>query len=76
MDIQKLLEKYSLTDFPVGLGGCQNEGISYDCCEYNVSVFDEKNEPNTIVEFENKLVSIHHCSLSETHSNVLVQLLD
>lgn len=73
MDVLKLLEKYSLTDFPVGLGGCQNQGTSYDCCEYDVSVFDEKNEPDTIVEFENDLATIHHCSLSETHSNVLAQ---
>ena len=73
MDILKLLEKYSLTDFPVGLGGCQNQGTSYDCCEYDLSVFDEKNEPDTIIEYENSLVTIHHCSLSETHSNVLAQ---
>ena len=73
MDILKLLEKYSLTDFPIGLGGCQNQGNSYDCCEFDVSVFDEKQEPDTIVEFENNLVTMHHCSLSETHSNVLVQ---
>ena len=74
VNVLKLLEKYSLTDFPVGVGGCQNQGTSYDCCEYDISVFDEKKEPDTIVEFENNLVAIHHCSLSETHSNVLVQL--
>lgn len=74
MNVLNLLEKYSLTDFPAGIGGCQNQGTSYDCCEFDVSVFDEKKEPDTIVEFENNLVTIHHCSLSETHSNVLVQL--
>ena len=31
MDIKKFLEHSSLTKFPVGLGGCKNEGQSYDC---------------------------------------------
>lgn len=73
MNIGKLLEKYSLDDFPAGLGGCQNQNTAYDCCEFDVFVFDEKKEPDTILEYEDKLVSIHHCSLSETRSNVLVQ---
>jgi len=73
MDIKKLLEKYSLTEHPVGLGGCQNHDNSYSCCEYDLSVFDEKLEEDTIIEFENSLVTLHHCSLSETHSNVLAQ---
>ena len=60
-------------DFPVALGGCKNQGNSYDCCEYDLSVFDEKQEEDTIIEFENTLVRLHHCSLSETHSNVLTQ---
>lgn len=73
MDVLNLLKKYSLTDFPAAIGGCQNQQTSYDCCEYNVSVFDERTEPDTVVEFDGKLVSIHHCSLSEIKSNVLAQ---
>ena len=73
MDFLKLLEQFALNDFPVGLGGCQNRGNSYDCCEYDLSVFDEREEQDTILEFEKNLVTIHHCSLSETYSDKLTQ---
>ncbi len=75
MDIPGLLEKYSLADFPAGLGGCRNDGEPHACCEYDVSVFDEKDEQDTIVEFRGETAVIHHCSLGETRSDVLVQLL-
>ena len=73
MDIKKLLEEHSLSQFPAGLGGCKNNGPSYECCEYNVTVFDNKNENDFVVEFENELAKIHHGSLEETKSEILVQ---
>lgn len=74
MDIPGLLEEYSLDGFPAGLGGCRNGGTPYGPCEYDVSVFDERTEPDTIAARADGLAAIHHCSLSETRSDVLVQL--
>ncbi len=73
MDIPGLLERYSLTDFAAGLGGCRNGGGPYGCCEYDVFVFDERDEADTIVEYGGETAAIHHCSLSETRSGVLVR---
>lgn len=73
MDVKNFLEVNSLNNFPSGLGGCKGENQSYDCCEYNITIFDNKKEAETILEHENEFVKIHHGSLSETNSNVLIQ---
>ena len=54
MDVKNFLEKFSLTNFPVGLGGCKNTEHSYDCCEYNITIFDGKKQDYTVEEFEKK----------------------
>ena len=73
MDTKIFLEEQSLTNFPSGLGGCKGENQSFDCCEYNITIFDNKTENDSIIEYENEIVKIHHGSLSETNSNVLIQ---
>jgi len=73
MDTKIFLEKLSLNDFPVGLGGCKNDGKSYDCCEYDITIFDNKTNEESIVDFEGEIVQIHHGSISETNSNILIQ---
>ncbi|MFB5597584.1 MAG: hypothetical protein ACE5RJ_01005 [Nitrosopumilaceae archaeon] len=73
MNIKNFLEKFSPNDFPVGLGGCKNSEHSYNCCEYNITIFDGKKQEDSIEEFENELVKIHHASLNETNSNILMQ---
>ncbi len=73
MDIKKFLEYSSLTNFPVGLGGCKNEGKGYDCCEYNITVFDNKTQKESLIEFEDQVVELHHGALKESRSNVLIQ---
>jgi hypothetical protein len=50
VDYKKILEDFSLTKFPVALGGCRKEGNNFGCCEYNITVFDEKNEKDRIIE--------------------------
>ena len=60
MDIFKFLKKFSLTDFPVGLGGCKNNGHTYECCEYNITIFDDKFEEDSVIEFDNQIAKIHH----------------
>jgi hypothetical protein len=75
MNFDNILEEYSLTDFPVGLGGCHNNGHSFECCEYNITVFDEKDENDLIIRGdENSMIKIHHGSLNESNSNTLIQL--
>jgi len=73
MDTKKFLEYSSLTNFPVGLGGCKNEGKSYDCCEYNITVFDNKTQDDSVIEFDDQIVKLHHGALKESRSNVLTQ---
>ena len=73
MDTKKLLERLSLTQFPVALGGCRNDEKSFDCCEYNITVFDDKKESDSVTEYENDIVRIHHGSMHETKLDVLIQ---
>ena len=73
MDYKKILEDFSLTKFPVALGGCRNEGTNFECCEYNITVFDEKNEKDRIIEIGNEFVKIHHGSLEESRHEILAQ---
>lgn len=72
MDVKKLL-KLPLKNFPTSLGGCQNDKNSYDCCEYNITIFDNKKEEDSFINFENEIVKLHHGNLNESRSNVLVQ---
>ncbi len=76
MDISKLIEKLSLKDYSVGLGGCKNHENGFPCCEYNITIFDNKQESDSIEEFEGETAKIHHGSLDEKLSEVLVQFDD
>jgi hypothetical protein len=73
MDTQKFLEKFSLTEFPIALGGCRNDGNSYDSCEYDITVFDDKDENDSIMDFGNEIVRLHHGSMKETRPEILTQ---
>lgn len=73
MDYKKILEDFSLTKFPVALGGCRKDGNNFGCCEYNITVFDEKNEKDRIIEVGNEFVKIHHGSLEESRHEILAQ---
>lgn len=73
MDTTKLLQHLSLDGNPAALGGCQNDGNSFDCCEYNITVFDDKEEKDSVIDFENETIRIHHGSMKETKPNLLAQ---
>jgi hypothetical protein len=73
MDLKTLPEKLSLSHFPVGFGGCRNNGINLQCCEYNITVFDDKQEEPSIQEINGNTIKLHHGSLSETSAGVLKQ---
>jgi len=76
MDLKILPKKLSLSNFPVGLGGCRNNGTNFQCCEYNITVFDNKQDEPSIHEIDGNLIKLHHGSLSETNVDVLKQLED
>ena len=76
MDLKTLPEKLSLSHFPVGLGGCRSNGVNFECCEYNIVVFDDKKEYESVHEVEGELIKLHHGSLSETNSGILRQMQD
>lgn len=73
MDIKKFVEEQQFSNFPIGLGGCKISDFHFDSCSYDVVVFDEKSEPEKIVQFEDGFIKIHHASLSETQSKKLLQ---
>ena len=73
MDFKKLIEQQGLTNFPVGLSGCRTSGLNFDLCDYDITIFDEKSDPDVFVLFENDIIRIHHGSLKENQSKILIQ---
>ena len=73
MDIYKIPEMLSIFNSPVGFGGCRNDGTNFDCCEYNITVFDEKSG-ESVHELSDQFVKLHHCSIYESKIEVLKQL--
>ena len=73
MDFQKFINEHEFSKYPVGLGGCRVSGLSFDSCDYDLFVFDEKSESDEIISYSGEYVTIHHASLSETHSDTLLQ---
>lgn len=72
MDLKKLVDELSLSDSPVALGGCRSDGTNLECCEYNITVFDDKNG-ESVREMDDTLVKIHHGKFSETNPGILEQ---
>ncbi len=72
MLIKQIVEKLSLENYPVGFGGCRNEEKNFECCEYDITIFDEKNENDSIHEVDGDLVKLHHGSLNETRPEVTI----
>lgn len=73
MDVKKIPEILSISEHPVGFGGCRNDGCNLDCCEYNISVFDGRSG-ESVHDLSDNLIKIHHCSLSESNVSILTQL--
>ena len=73
MEAKKILEKLSIENCPVGMGGCKNQGPSYDCCEYDITVFDGKKQKESFIEFDGIFYHIYHGTLQETSSDILLQ---
>jgi len=72
LEHKKILENLSIDGYPVGLSGCRNQGSNYDCCEYDVTIFDDKKE-ESFLEYEGNFYHIHHGTLQETSPDILLQ---
>ena len=70
MEAKKILEKLSIENCPVGMGGCKNQGHSYDCCEYDITVFDGKKQKESFIEFDGSFYHIYHGTLQETSPDI------
>lgn len=73
MDLKKFVQEQSLTNFPVGLGGCRVTNSFFDSCDYDITIFDDKSESDKIVFYDGTFVKIHHGSLKEAKSETLVK---
>lgn len=73
MNYQALIEENSWSKYPVGLSGCRSTGPSFDSCDYDITVFDEKIQNDEIIQFENNFIKIHHGSISESKSQKLLR---
>ena len=73
LDVKNLLEKITVKDYPVGIGGCRNNDHSYECCEYDITVFDGKRQKESILEYDGRFYQIYHGSLTETSPDILLQ---
>ena len=74
MDFEKFIKQQNLVNYPVGLTGCRLlPNCSLDNCDYDITVFDNKSDPESIIPFGNDLVCLHHGSLNETASKILVR---
>ena len=76
MEHKKILENLSIENCPVGIGGCKNHGLSYDCCEYDITIFDDKKEKESFLEHDGIFYHIYHGILQETSPQVLLQYDD
>ena len=72
MELKNLIPKLLISHLPIGLGGCRSNGINFECCEYNITVFDDKKN-ESIHEIDGELIKLHHGSLSETNPAILRQ---
>ena len=72
MEYKKILENLSVGNSPVGLGGCKSHGLTQDCCEYDITIFDGKKE-ESFLELDGNFYHIYHGTLQETSSDVLLQ---
>jgi hypothetical protein len=58
------------------LSGCRTTDTSLEICDYDLTVFDDKISNAEIIQHDNDFVKIHHGSLSESLSRILIQYDD
>jgi hypothetical protein len=70
---EEILKIIPPTRHPVGLTGCYVEQSNFDCCAYDIIIFDGKDEHESLIEKEGHFFNIHHSTLSENNAESLIQ---
>ena len=73
MNFDELISQNNWQNYPIGLSGCRTTDTSLETCDYDLTVFDDKISNAEIIQHKNELVKIHHGSLSESQSQILIQ---
>ena len=76
LEAKNILEKLSIENCPVGMGGCKSQVYSYDCCEYDITIFDGKEQKESFLESNKTFYHIYHGTLQETSPGILLQYYD
>lgn len=71
MQTKDIVDKLSLSNSAVGLGGCKAHKTTLDCCEYDITIFDDSTQKNEIKTIEDNIIQIHHGKISETNQDIL-----
>lgn len=66
-----MISKIGLSNSTVGLGGCKVHQTTLNCCEYNLTVFDDLIQKDTITILDDQIIRIHHGKIDESSSDVL-----
>lgn len=73
MNFDELISQNNWQNYPIGLSGCRTTDTSLEICDYDLTVFDDKISNAEIIQHDNDYVKIHHGSLSESQSRILIQ---
>ena len=74
MKADAILRIIPSTTYPVGLGGCHAEQTNLDCCVHDITIFDQSDIPESVIEKDSQFFKIHHCTLTENRVEILIQL--
>ena len=74
MKAEEILRIIPPTTYPVGLGGCHAEQTNLDCCVHDITIFDQSDIPESVIEKDSQFFKIHHCALTENRVEILIQL--
>lgn len=74
MKSEEILKIIPQTTNPVGLCGCHVQESNFDCCAYDIIIFDGEDDQESLIEKDGHFFSIHHSTLSENRVESLIQL--
>ena len=73
MKSEEILKIIPQTTHPVGLCGCHVQESNFDCCAYDIIIFDGEDDQESLIEKDGHFFSIHHSTLSENRVDYLIQ---
>lgn len=70
MHKKDIVDRLSLFNHVVGLGGCKVHKTTLDCCEYNITIFDGTKQIETKI-IDDVAVRVHHGKIDELDPDIL-----